>query len=90
MVGDDVYEEDDWARWVFSDSDYRRVIFPSAAMYEVWLLDSGGHLDRIVARYRIPGFPISRWKNGEDNHLQLVSADWSLEDWPIYITVSPV
>ncbi len=44
---------------------------------------------RIAARYRIAGFPHSRWNKDGDNQMQLVSADWSIGRWPAYLTVSP-
>ena len=90
MIDDDIYQEDDWARWVFTEGQYRKVIFPSASMYEVWLLNSFGQLERMVARYRLEGFPYSHWDRDGDNQMRLVSADWSIGKWPIYITVSPV
>ena len=42
------------------------------------------------ARYRLEGFPYSHWNRSGDNQMRLVSADWSIGKWPIYITVSPV
>jgi hypothetical protein len=43
-----------------------------------------------AARYRLAGFPDARWNINGKNQMQLVSADWSIGDWPIYITVEPV
>lgn len=45
---------------------------------------------KLVARYRVSGFPDSRWSRNGDNQMQLVSADWTVGNWPIYLTVSPV
>ena len=44
---------------------------------------------QVAARYRLEGFPYSRWNRNGDNQMRLVSADWSIGKWPIYITVSP-
>lgn len=44
----------------------------------------------VIARYRLAGFPFSRWSRYGKNQMQLVSADWTVQDWPKFITVEPV
>lgn len=45
---------------------------------------------KIAARYRLSGFPYSRWNPNGDNQMMLVSADWSIGRWPVFLTVEPV
>lgn len=90
LVDGQVHEIDKYARYSYEDEDYIKVLMPSACLYEVYTISDIGEADSLVARYRVPNFPYSRWSRSGTNQMQLVSADWAIEDWPIYITVEPV
>ncbi len=45
---------------------------------------------KVVARYRIAGYPDSRFNRLGKTQMQLVSADWSVGQWPFYVIVEPV
>ena len=77
---------DEFARWLSSNSTRSFELYATAGVYEVHDLDT----ERLLARYKLAGFPDTRWSRNGANQMQLVSADWSVEEWPVYITVEPV
>lgn len=63
---------------------YSAAMFPKTQTIDISNAGAG-----TSARYRLEGFPYSHWNRNGDNQMRLVSADWSIGKWPIYITVSP-
>lgn len=67
------------------------VASPKNAVFEIFKIKPGPPAQyQTMARYRLAGFPDQHWNRNGHNQMQLVSADWSIGEWPIYITVEPV
>lgn len=73
-------------------SSYSGTNISSAVSFSAGILEIYGNSEEcreVVARYALSRHPNGRWNRNGKNHMRIVSADWSLGNWPKYITVEP-